>query len=485
MKKFLLFVCISVFGALAYSQKSADELSVDKILDHTYQQLLNVNLIKASGFAEQAYQQSKALHYSEGICRSAVYLSQVCFGAGRHEQGLRYLNEAEKEPYYNESAGIRADVSRMKGRIFSNMSLYDKGVSEFRKSLKYSGEIKNPEENAKMTAFAYENLVFLYTIKKQKDSVFYYLKKNMEFSKKQKEEVVYRNLVNLNTAFGMYYSDLGKPDSAVYYFKKSEETAQKHKFPYQSYNYRMWGYLELKQKHYDSAIRLFQNALDNIKDSGVEGELAETYEGLSEAYKAKGNLAKAREYKAMATELDNKISQDKVKSSEYAVKQIVNDEVQNYRQKYGKMLIISAVSAVLILGGLYFYFTRKQKKNKQIIKEIEKESVELKQKVNEGFEELIRYAKENNPEFSARFLEVYPHFGLRMRERNPGLKPSEFTLAAYTYLGFSTKDIAEYTYKAVKTIKNNKYNLRKRLDVPPQADFMVWLRSYVDDGLSV
>lgn len=83
------------------------------------------------------------------------------------------------------------------------MSLYDKGVSEFRKSLKYSGEIKNPEENAKMTAFAYENLVFLYTIKKQKDSVFYYLKKNMEFSKKQKEEVVYRNLVNLNTAFGM------------------------------------------------------------------------------------------------------------------------------------------------------------------------------------------------------------------------------------------------------------------------------------------
>lgn len=167
------------------------------------------------------------------------------------------------------------------------------------------------------------------------------------------------------------------------------------------------------------------------------------------------------------------------------MKQIVNDEVQNYRQKYGKMLIISAVSAVLILGGLYFYFTRKQKKNKQIIKEIEKESVELKQKVNEGFEELIRYAKENNPEFSARFLEVYPHFGLRMRERNPGLKPSEFTLAAYTYLVFSTKDIAEYTYKAVKTIKNNKYNLRKRLDVPPQADFMVWLRSYVDDGLSV
>ncbi|MEN2435022.1 hypothetical protein AAH994_06380 [Weeksellaceae bacterium A-14] len=75
MKKFLLFVCISVFGALAYSQKSADELSVDKILDHTYQQLLNVNLTKASGFAEQAYQQSKALHYSEGICRSAVYLS--------------------------------------------------------------------------------------------------------------------------------------------------------------------------------------------------------------------------------------------------------------------------------------------------------------------------------------------------------------------------------------------------------------------------
>jgi DNA-binding NarL/FixJ family response regulator len=100
----------------------------------------------------------------------------------------------------------------------------------------------------------------------------------------------------------------------------------------------------------------------------------------------------------------------------------------------------------------------------------------LKKKVNESFEEVIQLAKENSPEFWGRFQEVYPEFRERILIINPNLKTSELILCAYIYLGFNTKDIARYTFKAVQTIKNNKYNLRKRLNVPQQEDITLWMR---------
>ena len=99
---------------------------------------------------------------------------------------------------------------------------------------------------------------------------------------------------------------------------------------------------------------------------------------------------------------------------------------------------------------------------------------------NKRFEETVRLAKENSPEFWAHFQEKYPDFRKSMLHINPNLKVSELVLCGYIYLGFNTKDIAEYTFKAVQTVKNNKYNLRKRLSVPPKHNFILWMREIYD-----
>lgn len=101
-------------------------------------------------------------------------------------------------------------------------------------------------------------------------------------------------------------------------------------------------------------------------------------------------------------------------------------------------------------------------------------------KEDKDFEEIIRLAKENSPEFWGYFQEKYPDFRKNMLYINPDLKVSELVLCAYIYLGFNTKDIAEYTFKAVQTVKNNKYNLRKRLSVPAKHNFILWMRKIYD-----
>ncbi len=88
-------------------------------------------------------------------------------------------------------------------------------------------------------------------------------------------------------------------------------------------------------------------------------------------------------------------------------------------------------------------------------------------------------AKDNRSEFWAHFQEKYPDFSRKLLEVCPGLKTTELILCAYIYLGFNTKDIAEYTFKAVQTVKNNKYNLRKKLSITAKEDMVVWLRTIV------
>lgn len=97
----------------------------------------------------------------------------------------------------------------------------------------------------------------------------------------------------------------------------------------------------------------------------------------------------------------------------------------------------------------------------------------LKQKSNETFDTLIRLAKNNSPEFWAYFQENNPDFSRKLLEICQNLKTIELILCAYIYLGFNTKDIAEYTFKAVQTIKNNKYNLRKKLSITTKDDMVI------------
>jgi DNA-binding NarL/FixJ family response regulator len=66
-------------------------------------------------------------------------------------------------------------------------------------------------------------------------------------------------------------------------------------------------------------------------------------------------------------------------------------------------------------------------------------------------------------------------------EFSPGLRTSELILCAYTFLGFNIKDIADYTFKSVNTIRNRKQNLRKKFGLSGEQDMGIWLRNLIDN----
>ncbi|MDR6462668.1 hypothetical protein [Chryseobacterium sediminis] len=111
----------------------------------------------------------------------------------------------------------------------------------------------------------------------------------------------------------------------------------------------------------------------------------------------------------------------------------------------------------------------------------EKTGESIEKSKHQAFDEIIQLAKDNRPEFWAHFQEQYPDFRKKILKLNSNLKVSELIFCAYIFLGFTTKDIAKYTFKAVQTIKNNKNNLRKRLNVPTQHDTTLWLRKKLEE----
>jgi len=148
-----------------------------------------------------------------------------------------------------------------------------------------------------------------------------------------------------------------------------------------------------------------------------------------------------------------------------------------------KIYTLVSVSAVLFIF-LMLVLLRKRKKGMNLIREKdsiisqkEEEKQILQQKINESFEEVIRLAKSNEPEFFTRFQEVYPEVTAELLKINPGFRVSELTLCAYIFLGFTTKDIATYTFTSVNTVKVRKYKLRKKLNIPAEMSTEMWFRN--------
>ncbi|WP_053003825.1 helix-turn-helix transcriptional regulator [Sphingobacterium sp. Ag1] len=92
------------------------------------------------------------------------------------------------------------------------------------------------------------------------------------------------------------------------------------------------------------------------------------------------------------------------------------------------------------------------------------------------FDHLIAIAKSNNPAFLLLFSDLYPDFIEALKALAPNIRSSELEFCAMAFLNFSTKNIAEYTYVTIRAVQIRKNRLRKKFDIPSDADFNNWMR---------
>jgi hypothetical protein len=253
------------------------------------------------------------------------------------------------------------------------------------------------------------------------------------------------------------------------------------------------GNLYTHEKDYKKAHDYYNIALSSFEENNFPDIQSELFKKISELYISQGYAAEAKKYQDLYLKLHTELDGRKKKERDFVLNEVMKEEKAEHdaEVRENQKFTFLIASLLILITAFIIYLLKKSKSKNQKALEItkqlqsekavhEKEKGMLKLQVNEAFDDIRKLAKENNPEFFSRFQEVYPQFTLKMLNINPKFKVSELTFAAYIYLGFNTKEIADYTFKAVKTIENNRYNLRKKLEISPEKDLQIWLRNYID-----
>lgn len=445
--------------------------------------------------------ESERLKYSKGITESH-------FGAGftynsleNHSKAIEHFAIAEQQKYTQTNHAMQSEINRFIGGSYTELGLYKKAIEKQNKAIALAEKEGGPNLNLRK-AMNYIDMAVAYDRMGNQDSThskltkaFYYVKRSVDFTDKftkvEKDGFAAATASNI----GAFWSDHNNVDSAQYYFQQAlalNKGVNNNSANFFVYN--QLGDFYLKQKKYFDAIESYKKAIELSKESKNHLRNKNPYKGISEAYRLLGDEEKSVAYYQEFIKINDSVNASEKKGVDTAFKKILNEE--KTLQEQTKSRLYWVIGGILLLATLlsffayWFYQNMRRKKDntisnsedrlaqkREIIEQKEKEAEELKVKVNESFEEVVKLAKENSSEFFSRFQETYPEFRSKLLQINPDLKITELTLCAYIYLGFNTKDIAEYTFKAEKTIRNNKHNIRKRLDVPAKSDFTIWLHN--------
>lgn len=477
-----------------YAQSHSD---VDLLVDQ-------INTINLSGRSDQVLEATQKLikisHISKndkGLSYGNYFLASYHYDHANFKQSIDHAKKAQQYSSYLESDQTHAaNISSLLAGNYLLLELYTLSFKNYRKALDILKNKANKTTSDDLVeCTVYSHMSYIYDNINMPDSMYYYLQKEAKILKKIDLQYAYIQKGCSSLGFGNFYLNKNNTDSAQYYYNKSLDHFKDKIHPCKIESLIGLGNLNTSQKNYSKAQTFYDLALKNFDQHHFPDILSELYKKIAELKIYQGNVEEAKHYQDLYLDTQKKLD-DRMKKERDLV---LNDAMKEERIKHDleaekTQRITFIIISLLILTTVFiiiYLVKRSRSKNlesieitKKLIKEkeiTEQETHKLKLQVNEAFEKIIQLAKDNNPSFYTRFQEVYPKFQSKMLLLNENLKPSELTFAAYVYLGFTTKEIADHTFKAIKTIENNRYNFRKKINLSPEKDLQVWLRNYIDN----
>lgn len=292
------------------------------------------------------------------------------------------------------------------------------------------------------------------------------------------------HLIDTYSNMGLSYSYTQKTDSAYFYLQAAKDLIPITKsYSKKSENIIYFGLGSgyNTQKKHKEAIPYLMKSLEISKQNGYEDIYVESLNQLSISFKTSNNKDNLyyKKYLLAKEESENK---NKLQSEE--IKKIQNENSGFLERNTTGILI--GVTMLLVTIFSYVFLQRKKnntsEREKNIISETVKEQsleiTELRTNMNNGVDEVLLMAKNNDPSFLRRFSEVHPEVYFGLQKKYPELSESQFKILALSYLGFSTKDIASNTNTSPRTVQTHKYNIRKIIDISPDEDFIKWVQRF-------
>lgn len=78
----------------------------------------------------------------------------------------------------------------------------------------------------------------------------------------------------------------------------------------------------------------------------------------------------------------------------------------------------------------------------------------------------------------------YPLFIQALKNLAPKIRTSELEFCAMAFLNLSTKNISDFTYVTIRAVQIRKNRLRKKFNIPSDADFNNWMRELAERNSS-
>lgn len=493
-KIYLLAALVSCI--LLFAQKTdVQDKKISELINETENLYLAGNTEKFLASSHKLISLSEKAKNQMGLSCGYYYLAACLYNVGKYRESINYIKKAQHYKDY-----LKHDImhhSRTYGLLADNylsLELYSLSAENYHQSLKILQTVAKKNTLYYLSeSTSYSYLAILYNNMSLNDSMYYYLKKEKSSLSKINNGKQYAENGCASNDFGHYYLKTNQLDSAKIYLNQSVAFFQNEDNACKFDAISGLADLEIKNKNYKKAYQLYNEALNGFKKNNYPQLVNDLYKKISEAYIQEGNTVKGKYYQDLYQKANVEMEEDRRKERDFVINEVMKEEARKneFEKDKNKKYTALIISLLLIITAIVIFFLRKNKKKNVQSNEItdqlkvenavqEKEKDVLKSQINESFDEVMSLAKENSPKFFIRFQEIYPQFTPKMLKINPNFKVTELTFASYIYLGFTTKEIADYTFKAVKTIENNRYNFRKKLDLSPDQDLQFWIKNYID-----
>ena len=490
----LSLCCLILYSHnIFYQQKNQETKAIDSLIEATNQVYMRYEFLPLIPLSQNILKKSEKIDYEKGLVYGNFYIANALVGIGKYKESNEYLQKSQAYRKYLEKDLMQSSRNYgLLGDNYLSLKLYSLSRKNFQMSIDELKKSKKRDRTIIRTeSSTYLNIGELYKEMKKYDSAYYYIikAKNLIRNLDAKDIEIEKNIIEID--LGLHHLEYKDQDSAKYYFNSAIRKSTLDVLV-KIYAYEGLGNLYQKQKKYLEAEQSYLKAIDIIERYNYPIENFEIYKNLSQIYNLLGDSAKSENFLEQfnnnqdSLDLSKKVERDIIINDVLKIEKEIHQEENKRRMLYGGI----AFGALVLIASLYVFYNFK-KKSKKLVEEKESiallkedENKELKQKINEAFDEIITLAKTNNSSFWTRFQEVYPNFKDNFLAVSQDFKVGDLTFCAYVYLGFSSKEIADHTFKTLKTIENYRYNIRKKLSLVPDQDFNMAIKDIANRKLS-
>ncbi|BAP32622.1 uncharacterized protein CHSO_3585 [Chryseobacterium sp. StRB126] len=466
LKNHRIFIYLFIAISLSNCEKKIDIRKIDNALLTKNEKLrLEGKETELIALNTEIIRQSKEGGYSRGEALGYINLANTYGMMGKYKTSHEYLKSAEKIVIRLNDNFLYAKLYHEYGQVNYVTGLVNTALSYNAKAIRYG---KKLDEKGWLLGNMYEQRADFIS-STYKDSALIYCHRGFSLDP---------SAINASLIGNYHLQQTKNLDSATFYNNKALLLLKDTEYGTvrQGIIYYFYADLLSEKKEFEKALDFYKKAADILVKTKRINKLPDLYRRIAFVYESLNNEKMEATYTSKSEELDQKL---KVSGNE-AIDLSLSEIIEQKNKDNINLIFIFIGVFVLIVGAVLFLIirTRKYKKEDKNSRKPNTATFPSKERISkEDFTELLELAKSNDLKFIKRFEEINPSLFQNILKINPQLTKSELALCAMIWIGFSSKDIADFTFIQHRSVQTKKGRLRKKLNISSETDLYSFLTS--------